>query len=102
MAFQPAERGELSVLGVPVLVADRRGHVDRHGDHEDGDGGGDRPPDPRGDDRQPDQQPGTGRSGEHSAGAPFGEPIGESHLDNIVPRESAIAMSVASPFAWQE
>ena len=86
-ALQPSGTRRVSALLVPMHVADRRGHVRRHGDHEDGDGGGDRPPDPRGDDREPDQQPGTDRPREHSAGAPFGEPVGESHLDNIVPRQ---------------
>src|SRR5829696_445774 len=77
----------VSVLVVP-RVADRRGHVNRHGNHEDRDCGGDRPPDPRGDDRQPDQQPSTDRPSEHPAGTPFGEPIRDLHLVNIVPRQS--------------
>ncbi|MCW3065173.1 MAG: hypothetical protein JWN32_2345 [Solirubrobacterales bacterium] len=64
---------------VPVHVADRCRHVHRHGAHKDRDGAGGRPPDPRCDHREPDEQPRTDHARKHPPGAPFREPIGESH-----------------------
>jgi hypothetical protein len=62
---------------MPMHVANCCRGVHRHRDHEDGDGGGDRPPNSCCDDREPDEHPGPDGAGEHPPGASFGKPIGE-------------------------